>query len=449
MKIIIVGAGTIGKSLAQSLSKEDNEVYLIESNEELASKVDEKLDVKVLVGSGIDPDILKLANVSIADLVIAVTYSDETNFTICSLASLLGAKRLIARIRNIALSNLIHKRLLDPPINFPIDEIINPEEVTAKAIVKIVETPGAREVGDFVNGQILLRSFDVKKDSSLCGVKLGDLRSDKFPWPFLIVAINREKEVIIPKGDTVIKESDRIYVLLPEASLREFLFFIHERTKKASKVIVYGATSTGSSIVQYLQKEVSEVVLLEEDKHKSEDIAGKFKKARIINGTASEKDILIEAGVEVADIFVAASNDDHSNLISAVLAKEMGAKTTIITMQKPDYLMIIDELDIDVIINPHLLAVEQILGYVRGKSISSVTKLLECDAEVLEFIAEPGSNITKKPLKNIRFPKNAIVGAISRGDEVILGQGDTVVQVGDKVVIFCQELAIKKVQGFF
>ena len=446
MKIIIVGAGRIGSNLAESLSAENHEVYLIEKDKDTARKADEKIDVKVICGNGADPETLKKVSVHEADLVISVTMSDETNLVVCSLADFFGAKKQVARVRNTSLSRELG---ISGYEHFNIDAIINPEELAAEAIVKAVDAPGACEVGDFAEGKILLRAFDIPERSPLCGSKIEDFSQDDFPWPFLIVAIRRNNDVVIPKGATCIESNDRIYALLPEQSLGEFLVFLEPDKKKTEKVIIYGATIIGEMVAEALSDHIAEVVLLEENASMAVDVAGKLKAVRVINGAASEQDILKEAGIEVADIFVAASKSDQANLVSSVLAKKLGAKRAIITTQQPDYVSIVDSLNIDAIINPHLLAVEQILRFVRGGGISSVTKLLECDAEALEFVTEEGAAVTKGPIKNISFPKEAIVGAVCRGNEVFLAKGDTCIQAGEKVIVFCQDKAIKKLQSLF
>ncbi|MBU0468665.1 MAG: Trk system potassium transporter TrkA [Candidatus Omnitrophica bacterium] len=446
MRIIIIGAGRIGLNLAKSLVKENHEVYIIEANEDIARKVDEKLDAKVVFGSGADPDTLRKVQVQSADLVIAVTHSDETNMIVCSLADFFGAKRQVARVRNTALSRELGASGFE---HFNIDEIINPEEVAAHAIVKAICSPGTREVGDFAEGSILLRGFDLPAKSPLAGSKISDFNDDDFPWPFLVVAISREKEAFIPTGETVLNPKDRIYVLLPRESLGEFLSFVDPTAKKPEKVIIYGATDTGVHVAQELSKTIRDVILLEEDPKRAENVAEKLEFTRVINGSASDKDILTECGIEAADVFVGATDNDNSNLISAVLAKKRGAKTTVIMTQHPDYMSIVDALDINVIVNPHLLAVEQILSYVRGKTISSITKLLDCKAEALEFIVEKNSPITKVPVKDAAFPKNSIIGAVFRDSKAFLAKGDTQIQEGDKVVVFCKETEVKKVQSFF
>jgi len=446
MKIIVVGAGRIGANLAKALSEEDHEVYLIETDEENARKASEHLDVKVIFGSGTDPEVMKQAQADQADLVIAVTLSDETNLAASSLASFLGSKRQIARVRDIALADEISKNGFE---HFNINEIINPEELAARAIVRAIETPGASEVGDFAEGRIFLRTFDVPSRSPLCGVAIGDFRDEDFPWPFLVVAIRRDEEVVIPKGDTTIKEGDRIYVLLPSQSLGEFLMFVDPNTKAPKKVVIYGASKTGEYVARALCGNIKYLVFLEEDPIKAEGLAGRLDAVRVIQGSGSEKDVLKESGIEVADVFIATSPSDHSNLISAVLAKKMGAGSTIITTHRPDYMAIVDALDIDAVISPHLLAVDNILATVRGKNVSAVTKLMDCDAEALEFIPEENSPVTKAPIKKISFPKNAIVGAVCKQDEVALATGDTQIFPGEKVIVFCKDSAVKKLQQLF
>ena len=358
MKILICGAGIIGSNLAKYLAFEGQEVELIEKQEKVAAMAHEKLDVRVLVGSAADPAILEKAGVAEADLVIAVTNSDLSNLAICSLAAAYGARNTIALVREISLKEVIYRF---GPDHFHVNEIISPDEVTAQAIINLLDAPGSREVADFAEGEILLRSFDVKQDSPLLDLKLADLRDKDFPWPFLVVAISRNGLVVIPKGEDTIKKGDRIYVLLPKHSLAEFLTFVHLEVRIPRKVIIYGATDTGVRLAMSRAQKTGEVVLLEEDPDRAEEVAGKLEGVRVINGTATDADILREAGCEVADAYVAVSASDHSNLISAVLARRIGAKTTIISTYQPDYQSIIGTLGIDAVINPRFLAIDQIL----------------------------------------------------------------------------------------
>lgn len=446
MKIIIVGAGRIGTSLAKLLAEEGNDVYLIERSEKIAQKNLEKIDAQVIFGNGADPDVLKRAHVQEAELVLAVTTSDETNLVVCSLAGMLGARRRIARVRNISLGSMLAQYGYQ---QFHIDEIINPELVAAQAIAKIVASPGSSEVADFANGRIFLRAFDIPASSPLCGLKVVEIRDEDFPWPFLIVSIARNSAILIPKGDTMIKAEDRIYVLLPAPSLGEFLSFVNPAVKLPSKVIIYGATITGKHVALALSRRVREIVIIEENAELAREIAGDLASVRVINGSASEADILTECGVEAADVFIATSSDDHANLISSVLARKMGAKSTIVISQQQDLMPVIDVLNIDAIINPQYLAVEHILRLARGRSIRSVAKLLEGDTEALEFVPEEGSPITKTTIEHVKFPKDSIVGAVYDDKEVILAKGDTRVEAGKQVIVFCQKDAVKKLQALF
>jgi trk system potassium uptake protein TrkA len=431
--LIICGAGVIGSNLAKYLAEEGHEVTLIEQKQNVAARATEKLDVQVTVGSAFEPQVLEVAGVAQADMVIAVTNSDVANLAICSLAAAYGAKKMIARVRDMALSEMVERHGHD---HFHVDEIINPDEVAAQTIVKIMEAPGSREVADFAGDRILLRSFDVPEESPLVGERLGDLRESDFPWPFIMVAINRDGKVNIPRGEDVVKAQDRIYVLLPKASLAEFLTFVNPSVRLPKKVIIYGATNTGTSLAKSLSEKVPDVVLLEENRLRAEKVAGDLNDVRVINGLASDADILVSAS-------------DHHNLISAVLAKQMGAKTTVITTHQPDYTPIVGGLGIDAFINPRLLATDQIMRIVRGERISHVASLPEVKAEVLELVAEPDSPITRKPLRDLKFPKNSIIGAISREDEVVLATGDSQVRAGEPVVVFCHEDAVPQLEKLF
>lgn len=446
MKLVICGAGVIGSNLGRYLAEEGHEVNLIEQDETAARKASEKLDVKVLVGSASHPGILELAGIAETDIVIAVTNSDLANLAICSLGAAYGVKKLIARVRGMGLNDVINRF---GRAHFHVDEIINPDEVAAQAIAKVMAAPGSREVADFAEDKVLLRSFDIFGDSPLIGIKLRNLKEKDFPWPFLVVAINRNGSVIIPGGDDTVEAGDRIYVILPKPSLPEFLTFVHPEVRMPKKVIIYGATNTGVSLAMSLEDKVKEVMLLEENRSVAEEVAGTLSAVRVISGPASEADILHECGVEATDAFIAVSANDHSNLVSAVLAKKMGAKTAVISTNQPEYVGIVGALDIDAVINPRLLATDQILRFVRGGRISTLATLPECKAEVLELIPEPDSPVTKKPIGELKMPKDCIIGAVHRGTEVILAAGSTHIQPGEQVVVFCREEAVPALQRFF
>jgi len=445
-RLIVCGAGVIGSNLAKNLSDEGHEVNLVELKQTVADRASEKLDVQVTVGSAFDPQVLAQVGAAQADMVIAVTNSDVVNMAICSLAAAHGARKTIARIRDMALSEIVERFGHD---HFHVDEIINPDEVAAQTIVKIVEAPGSREVADFAADRILLRSFDIPEESPLVGESLGDLRESDFPWPFIVVGISRQGRVNVPRGDDVIHARDRVYVLLPKPSLAEFLSFIYPTVRIPRKVIIYGAVNTGTSLARSLVDKVQDVVLLEENRSRAERVAGEINDVRVICGLASDADILRECGVEAADVYIAVSSSDHHNLISAVLAKQMGAKITVITTHQPDYTSIVEGLGIDAFINPRLLATDQIMRIVRGDRISHLASLPEIKAEVLELAAEPNSPITRKPLCDIRFPRNSIVGAISRGREVFLASGESRVRADDQVVVFCHEDAVSRIEKLF
>lgn len=446
MKLVICGAGVIGSNLGKYLSEEGHEVNLIEQDEKTAHRASERLDVRVIVGSASQPTILELAGIASSQMVIAVTNSDLSNLAICSLAAAYGTKNRIARVRGMGLNDVIHRF---GPAHFYVNEIINPDEVAAQAIAKVMAAPGSREVADFADDKVLLRSFDIPENSPLLGISLEDLKERDFPWPFLVVAINRNGSVIIPRGGDTVQAGDRIYVLLPKPSLPEFLTFVHPEVRLPRKVVIYGATNTGVSLAMSLVDRVDEVLLLEEDRARAEEVAGTLSSVRVFNGSASESDILHECGIETTDAFIAVSVNDHSNLVSAVLAKKMGAKTTVITTNQPEYVGIVGALDIDAVINPRLLATDQILRLVRGGRISTLATLPELKAEVLELIPEPDSPVTKKPISNLKLPKNCIIGAVHRGSEVLLAAGDTRINAGEQVVVFCHEETVPKLQKFF
>jgi len=433
MRIVIVGAGAVGFNLATELSREGYNVAVIEQNPVLIKRISDKLDVQVVKGSGTDKATLEKAGIQGAEFLIAVTNMDEVNQVVCMMGHAYGVRRKIARIRNRDFTGkdpLISKR------EFHINRIINPDEITIDYIMKIMESPGVSLAGEFAKGEIQLRGFHITGDEQLSDKPLYQLKETFSDFPFLIAAIKRGEEIIIPTGMDVLKAGDTIYLIMTMEGHHQFQNILPSGGGKTSKVVIAGAGRIGLELAMRLEQKVDMVTLVDEDREACMAASTCLKKGLAVTGDPLDDDVAKEVHMERADFFVAANEDDHLNLISALLAKKRGVKRTAIITNDPDIVEILGTLDVDVVVNARLIAVEEILRFVKPGKVLSVKKIGDSEAEVIEVLVGKGSKAIGKSLKEMKLPEGALVGAIYRNGKAIIPDGNSVIQVGDNVVAF-------------
>jgi trk system potassium uptake protein TrkA len=448
MKILIIGAGAVGFSIAKQLSAEGHDISVVDVNPKLIRKISEKLDVSVITGNATSPSVLESAGVEGADMVLAVTTSDEVNIVTCILASKYGndKKIKIARIRNSEFTS--NKSILNDN-GFCVDHMINPEHIIVESIIKILEAPGATFAVDFPIGDVILRGFHVPEDAPLVGLKFSELEDIEYTDSFLIVYIQRDDEMITPSHSTTILPDDTIFVLISKIGLPYFLPMVNRRADEVEKVIIYKASRTGMLLAERLENSPISVTIIEPEKDKAEMAAASLRTAVVLHGDATEIDVLKDAAVEITDIFIALSENEQTNLLTSLLAKKNGAKKTIVLTNEPELTHIINQVDVDVVVNPRLVTANEILQHVRRGQILSIAKLGDSEAEAIELIAEEGSEIVKKPLQKIRFPKKTILGAIIRNNTMLLPKGIEAINPGESVVVFTLPDDIERVQALF
>jgi trk system potassium uptake protein TrkA len=448
MKILIIGAGAVGFSIAKQLSKEGHDISVVDENPKLIRKITEKLDVSVIAGNGTSPSVLEAAGVQEAHMVLAVTTSDEVNIVACILASKYGngKKIKIARIRN---SEFTGNKSIFKHNGFCVDHMINPEQIIVESIIKIIEAPGATFAVDFPIGDVILRGFHVPDDAPLVGLKFSELEDIEYTDSFLIVYIQRDDEMITPSHSTTILPDDNIFVLISKIGLPYFLPMVNRRADEVEKVIIYKASRTGMLLAERLENSPIAVTIIEPEKDKAEMAAASLRSAVVLHGDATEIDVLKDAAVEITDIFIALSENEQANLLTSLLAKKNGAKKTIVLTNEPELVHIINQVDVDVVVNPRLVTAGAILQHVRRGQILSIAKLGDSEVEAIELIAESGSEIVKKPLQKIRFPKKSILGAIVRNGTMLLPKGIDIIHPGESVIVFTMPDAIERVQALF
>ncbi|RKX63336.1 MAG: Trk system potassium transporter TrkA [Thermodesulfobacteriota bacterium] len=443
MNIIIVGAGEVGFHIAHKLSRE-NDIVIVEKKPEKIKYISEHLDVGAVLGSGSNPAVLEEAGIKSADMLIAVTDSDETNILACLVANFISPHiSKASRIRNpefIRYENLLGRSFLN------IDLIINPELEAVKSILKLLEVPGASDVVDFAGE--LVRIIGIKIDwEQLVGIKLKDLEK-KVSHKLLIVAIVRNGQLIIPTGEDKILLNDLIYVISKGEKTCHILEAFGKETKPITKVLIVGGGIVGVTLAFELEKRGIQTKIIEKNPEHCAYLVEKLEKTTVLEGNGTDLTLLREENIQELDYVITVTGEEEQNVMISLLAKALGAKRTLTRINKTSYLPIISAIGLDNIVSPALSAVSALLKHMFQKKVLSVMPLGE-DLQAIEVMTTTVSNIIEKPLKKLKFPKGTIVGAIVRNKNVIIPSGETVILPEDRVVIFSTTEAIPKVEKFW
>jgi len=448
MKIVIVGAGSVGFTLAKELSLEGYDIAVIESDPARIKRFQDKLDILLVNGSGTDVRALEGAGISGADLLIAVTDSDEVNQVVCMMAHAFGVHRKFARIRNRSFSGndpVVSKR------EFHINRIINPDELTVESIQKLVETPGASDTADFAGGEILLRAVQLKDENlDFYHKPLYVLREQYSKFgSFLIGAIRRGDRFIIPTGNDCLEPGDMVYVIMTRAVYPLFRRVMGVDDKKVARVIISGGGRIGMEVARRLETMVESLVLIDEDEELCRLASAELKKALVLLGQPTDEEIVREASYNHGDFFIAALMDDRLNLVNALFARKEGVKRTVVVAHDPEIVPVISSLDIDGVINSRLFTVGEILRFVRRGKILSVKKVGDGQAEIVEILAGKGSRALGKSLRDLRLPRGFLVVGVQRQGQALVPDGNTVVELGDHIVSFVLPEVKGKVEKVF
>ncbi|MDI6755130.1 MAG: Trk system potassium transporter TrkA [Thermodesulfobacteriota bacterium] len=444
MSIIIIGAGEVGYHLAYRLSQEKKDVVVIDRDPEKIRRVQSTLDVQAIHGSGGSISLLRQAGISEAEMIIAVTNSDEVNMISCLVAGVQDRVPIkIARVRDPEYSYLFP--LFDKE-HLDIDFVINPDHEVVEMLLKLMEVPGAVEVVDFAEGQIRMVGLPLSPESPLVGKRLAEIREMHPQSNILIAAIQKGDSVVIPKGHNVLAANDLLFAVMPLKVTREALKIFGNNYTAIKRVMILGGGLIGLQLAKSLEERGIQVKIIEPNEARCMEIAEKCRKAIVLRGDATYQDILLEENVSEMDIFIAVTEDDEDNVMISLLAKKMGTRRVMTLINKVAYSRLVHSIGIDVVISPRLAAVNKILQFIRRGKVLSVSSLPEENAEAFEVIALETSDLVGRPLREIKFPKEAIIGALVRGSEVIIPDGSTVIQPGDRVMIFALTTAIPEVE---
>ncbi len=445
MKIVIVGAGEVGFHVAKALSQENFDITVLEIEPEKCRRMSESLDVIVVEGHGASPRNLARARVQEADYVLSVTGVDEVNLIASQQAHELGAKKIIARLRNQQYST---RESIIRPERFGIDLVIHPEKAACQEIVRLVRRTYATQVMEFEGGRLQLLGIRFKANSPVIGKSVRELNEIN-NFKFGIVTVLRNGSSYVPWGDFVIQERDIGYFLIRTDRVDDMLRMLGKDTSKTKRIMIMGGTKIGRSIAEELQDEIS-VRMVEVDRYKAESIATILENTMVLNGDGTDVEFLRSENVTDLDSFIAVAHNEQTNLLSGLLAKHLGVKQTICHISTTEYLPIIKEIGLDAVISKNISTVNAILRFIRSdRSETSITTYDEIDVDVMEFNPEAGSKVTTKPLQDLKFPEDSIVGAINHHGALSIARGTSQITEEDTVLVFAKQSALPRLKKLF
>ncbi|MEX1298707.1 MAG: Trk system potassium transporter TrkA [Desulfotignum sp.] len=444
MKIIIVGAGEVGYNIASRLASENKEVVVIEKNPDLARILFEDLDVQVIEGSGSSPAVLTRAGIQDSDILLAVTDSDEINLTACLVTNLLSpSTKKLARIRNTDFDTF--HEIFKTQIPY-IDTIINPEIEVVKTIRRLVDIPQALDTGDFAHGRVRYTGIRIDAASVMAGMCLKDFQNrfgDKRP---LIAAIVRKDEVIVPRGSDYIFPGDLVYFVSHADQLKDTLKLFNIQINPIQSALIVGGGRVGARLAAQMETERIKTRLIEADKTRCLELAEQMDKTIILHGDGSDQKLFMEENLNQIDAVISVTDDDETNVLVSLLAKNLGVKNTVTRIGKSSYYPFLSTIGIDKVVSPRFSAVSSILQNVRqGKVLSDISIFGE-RGEFIQAIALETSDITNRPLKDIHMPRGALLVCIIRNGDIIIPTGDSVVTPGDQIIVFTVKQAVKKME---
>ncbi len=444
MKVLIVGAGKLGVRLAKVMDIEKFDVTLVDRNPKKVEKINEQLDVLTIEGNGVDITFLKEINAKSFDLVVATTDSDETNIVVCDFTKKLGCKKTIARIRDLEYSNQMD--FIKETIG--IDLIINPDLSTARMIAKYLLRDMTYYTGEFAGGRVRIVDFNIKNNARFVGKKIMELSDLQ---GLLITAVSRENDLLIPSGETVLKNNDTIYLLGSINTIDEFTkrYKLNGTQQAIENVMIIGGGHIGVYLAQKLTKAKVNVKLIEQDRVRAQALTELLDHVLIIHGDGSDIKLLEQEELETMQAIVTVTGLDELNLLVALIAKHHGVSKTIAKVSRDNYSKIINDLQIDAAINPLNISVSNILKFVRGDKVESISLLLGGEGEVSEIIANKDMSFINKPLHKANFPKGVLIGAIIHDGDVSIANGNSVIQENDRIIVFCHSLKVAQFKNIF
>lgn len=436
MKIIILGAGQVGRSVAENLVNEANDITVVDSNITRLDELQDRLDLRTVHGDASYPEVLQRAGAEDADMILAVTNSDEINMVACQVAyTLFHTPTKIARIR--AVEYLSTPELFSQEA-IPVDVIISPEQIVTNYIQRLIENPGALQVLDFANGKVSLVAVKAYYGGLLVGHQLRELREHMPGIESRVAAIFRHGEAVIPRGETTIEVDDEVFFLTATKNIRAMMRELRKLDKPLKRIMLAGGGNIGLRLALALEDRY-QVKIIDHNPYTSRALSDKLNNAIVLLGDAADEELLLEENIESVDVFCAMTNDDEANILSAMLAKRMGASKVMSLINRAAYVDLVQSGIIDIAISPQQATIGSLLTHVRRGDVVVVHALRRGAAEAIEAIAhgdKTTSKVVGRCVDEIKLPEGASIGALVRGDQVIIAHSDTVIESEDHVIMF-------------
>lgn len=451
MKIVIAGAGEVGSHLAKMLSNESNEITVIDSNSSRLEALRSNADVVTVEGNPSAIHVLQEAGVAHADLFIAVNPSESQDVNIVSamLAKKLGSKKATARINNEEYLSYENKYLFT---EMGIDLMFYPEKIAAGEIADLLKRTASSDSLEFARGKLHMAVFKLEDDSSLIGMNMVEFSklAASEGLKFRVVAISRKNETLIPRYDTKFKYHDLVFIISKREGMDMLLKYVGKHNIEVNNLMILGGSPTGEILAKQLSKQLDSIKLIEKNKDKCLDLSDKLPdNVIVVNGDGRNSDMLLEESIRDYDAFVAVTNSTETNILACVAAKGFGVQRTIAEVENLEYIKLAESMGVDAVINKKLITASRIFKFTLSDKVRFIKYMSGTNAEVLEYIVAPDTKITKSPLKDITFPKNAIIGGVIRGNESYIAVGDTQIEAYDRVAVFALPEAVKEVDKFF
>jgi len=437
MKILILGAGQVGRTAAYHLSREPaNEVTVVDTNEDILRDLQDRLDIRAVAGHASHPTVLEAAGIADTDVLVALTSSDEVNIVACEIAhALYRTQTKIARVRAPEYTT---RAQLFTEGALAVDVWISPEQLVTEYIARLLSYPGALQVVDFADGRVQLVGVRARRDGLLVGRELRTLREHLPDTDTRVAAIYRNDRMVPPAGDSVIEENDEIFFVAASDDLRRVMAELRRSEDPVRRLVIAGGGNIGFRLARTLEKS-NQVKLIERDPRRARRISELLENTIVLNGDAADEELLIEENIDGTDVFAALTNSEEANILSAMLAKRLGAHKVMALINKPSYAELIESGSIDVAISPQTVTIGSLLAHVRRGDVVRVHSLRRGAAEALEVVVHGDADSSKvigRRIEDISLPEGTTLGAVVRGDEVIIAHHDTTVQPDDHLILF-------------
>ena len=440
MKIVILGAGQVGRTAAYHLSREEsNEVTVVDLDEDILRDLQDRLDIRTVAGNASHPSVLEAAGAAEADILIALTSSDEVNMMACEVAFILY--RTPTKIARIRAAEYTSRPELFSEEALPVDVFISPEQLVTEYVERLIHYPGALQVLDFADGKVRLVAVRAHEGGLLVGQQLRALREHVRDAETRIVAIYRAGRSITPGGDTIVEDGDEVFFLAARDDIRRVMNEMRKEEHPLKRLVIAGGGNIGFRLAKALEKQ-NQVKLIERDPKRARRISELLENTIVLNGDAADEELLIEENIDGTDVFAALTNSEEANILSAMLAKRLGARKVMALINKPSYAELIESGSIDIAISPQTITIGSLLAHVRRGDVVRVHSLRRGAAEALEAIVhgdDRSSRVVGKRVEEIKLPDGASIGAIVRREQVIMAHHDTVVQCDDHVILFLSD----------